>query len=203
MLLDVVIPALILGWLLRGRLSNLANIEIRGAAFALLGVAVQYGGQYGASLGWTPLKQWGPLLFAGTFLFLLGVVWLNRKNPALVLVGAGILLNLLVVAANGGKMPVSAQGLVRAGLERHIAPLESGTVITHQLLDERTRLAFLADVIVLAEPYPRPKVISVGDVILAAGVIWCIAGGMVAHPTVTGKRIGPEGPKIRRFRVPV
>lgn len=187
MLFDIVIASLILGWLLRGRIANLAEVEIRGIALVLLGVCVQYGGQYAANAGWTFIREWGPVFYVGTFLLLLTVIWLNRRNPALLLIGVGIFLNMLVIAANDGKMPVSAESLARAGLESYIAPLESGSVITHQLLTETTRLPLLADVFVIPKPYPRPKVFSVGDVVLAAGALWCIVGGMIAHPSVTGR----------------
>lgn len=198
MLLDIAIVSLVLGFLLRGRLSNLAEIEIRGLLLALLVVVAQYGGQYAADAGWIALYTWGPFVFVGSFLLLMAVIWLNRKNPALLLIGVGILLNLIVIAANGGKMPVSADGLIRAGLESYIPPLEAETVITHQLLDEETRLPFLADIMVLAKPYPRPKVFSIGDVVLAAGALWFIVGGMLAHPSVTGR---PRAVEVRRFEL--
>lgn len=196
-LLDAVIVSLILGWLLRGRLANLAEVEIRGVALALAAAVVQYGGQYAANAGWTLVQEWGPLFYAGTFLLLFAVIWLNRRNPALVLIGLGIFLNALVIAANGGKMPVSAESLLRAGLEVHIPPLESGSIITHQLLTEETRLRFLADIFYLPKPYPRPKVFSIGDVVLSAGAMWCIVGGMLAHPTVAARRRALE---VRRVQ---
>lgn len=198
MLLDIAIVSLILGWVFRGRLANLAEVEIRGLVLALLVVVVQYGGQYAADSGWIVLRTWGPLVYVGTFLLLMTVIWLNRRSPALLLMGAGILLNLLVIAANDGKMPVSADGLIRAGLEHYIEPLEAGSVITHQLLHDETRLSFLADIFVLAKPYPRPKVFSLGDVVLAAGALWFIVGGMLAHPSVTGKRKAME---VRRWEI--
>lgn len=200
MLLDIAVVSLILGWLVRGRLANLAEVEIRGLLLALLVVVIQYGGQYASDAGWISLEEWGPVVYVGTFLALMAVIWLNRRNPALLLIGVGILLNLVVIAANGGKMPVSADGLVRAGLESYIQPLEAETVITHQLLHDETRLPFLADIFVLAKPYPRPKVFSLGDVVLAAGALWFIVGGMRAHPSVTGRRRVVEVRRLEIYR---
>lgn len=196
MLLDIAIVSLIIGWLLRGRLSNLAGVEVHGLLLALLAIAVQFAGQYAVDAGWIAWHVWAPIVYAVAFLLLMAAIWLNRRSPAFFLIGVGILLNLAVVAANGGKMPVSAEGLIRAGYESFIQPLEAEQVMTHQLLDEDTRLAFLASVHVLAEPYPRPKVFSLGDAILAVGALWFIVGGMLAHPTVIGR---PRALEFRRL----
>ena len=105
MLLDIAIVSLILGWVFRGRLANLAEVEIRGLVLALLVVVVQYGRRYAADSGWIALRTWGPLVYVGTFLLLMTVIWLNRRSPALLLMGTGILLNLLVIAANEARCP--------------------------------------------------------------------------------------------------
>lgn len=196
MLLDIAIVSLIIGWMLRGRLSNLAGVEVHGLLLALLAVAFQYGGQHAAGAGWISLDVWGPFVYAAASVLLVTAMWLNRKSPAFFLIGVGLMLNLAVVAANGGKMPVSAEGLVRAGFESYVQPLEAERVLTHRLLDDETRLPLLASVHVLTKPYPRPKVFSLGDAILAIGALWFIVGGMLAHPTVTGR---PRALEVRRL----
>lgn len=196
MLVDVAIVALIVGWILRGSLAGLAEVELRGLLLTLLSAGLQYGSQYAAGAGWIRPQLWGLWLYAGGLLLLIAVLWFNRRNPALLLIGTGIFLNFLVIASNGGKMPVSAEGLARAGLAGYIEPLAAGRVITHQLLDETTRLPFLADILALSRPYPRPKVFSLGDLVLAVGALWLIVGGMIAHPSVTGK---PRAVEVRRF----
>lgn len=167
---------------------------------ALLAVAAQYGSQYITSAGWLDLRPYSAYLFLATLLFLFVVIGLNRRNPAIVLMGAGILLNFIVIAANGGKMPVSAEGLHRAGMDAYIEVLEGDDILTHQLADDETRLLFLADIFWFAPPYPRPKVFSVGDVVLGIGTCWLLVGGMLAHPSVTGKRRVVE---VRRLPGPL
>lgn len=196
MLLDIAIVSLIVGWLLRGRLSNLAEVEIHGLLLALLVVGVQLGGQYAEKAGWFSMDVWGPFVYAAAFVLLATAMWLNRRSPAFFLIGVGLLLNLAVVAANGGKMPVSADGLVRAGFANYVQPLKAERVVTHRLMDEGTRLPFLASTHVLTKPYPLPKVFSLGDAILAIGALWFIVGGMLAHPTVTGR---PRALEVRRL----
>lgn len=198
MLVDSIVVGLIVGFLRRGRLANLAEVEVRGLFLAVIAVVVQYGGQRLTNAGWLALRPYAPHIYLATFLFLLAVIWLNRKNPAILLMGAGILLNFVVIAVNGGKMPVSPEGLARVGMEEYIAVLQGDDVLTHQLIDETTHLVFLADIFALPKPYPFPKIFSVGDVVLGIGAAWFLIGGMIAHPSVTGKRRAVE---MRRLSI--
>lgn len=92
------------------------------------------------------------------------VVWLvgNWQLPGLVLVAMGLLLNAIVMAANGA-MPVDPDAI--AALGRDSSELVRGK---HMLMDDDTRLPWLADI--WAVP-PIRSIISVGDVVLAAGLI--------------------------------
>lgn len=103
-------------------------------------------------------------------LFLLVVA--NRRFWGIRLVAVGLALNLAVMLANGGLMPVDP-GTV-ATIDRHdLAKLEAGHYVpgTKNVLLERddTRLAPLSDRILLRLPYPLTKAISLGDVIIYAG----------------------------------
>lgn len=192
MLVDFIVVALVVGFLLRGRLANLAEVEVRGLVLAVLAVVVQYGIEYVDAAGWLDIRPFAPYIYVATLLFLFAVIWLNRRSPAIVLMGAGIFLNFLVIAANGGKMPVSAEGLAKAGMEEYIEILQGDTVLTHRLIGDETRLAFLADIFALPSPYPFPRVFSIGDVLLGVGACWFLIGGMTAHPSVTGKQRAVE-----------
>jgi hypothetical protein len=85
---------------------------------------------------------------------------------ALILVAEGWLLNVLVMAANGG-MPVSGSALAQVG--------HAGTVVSqghlwkHVALSSTTRLPLLGDVIPVPLPLLR-SVISVGDVAMLVGL---------------------------------
>lgn len=94
---------------------------------------------------------------AGVAVFL----FLNRHLPGTVLAGAGLLLNVVVIAANGA-MPVSVEAARVAGITE---ALDAG--VQHEPMNDDSRLPLLADII----PIPDSKlVISVGDVVLAAGM---------------------------------
>lgn len=86
----------------------------------------------------------------------------NRKLPGMTLAALGLLLNAVVIAANGA-MPVSEWAAEIAGLSDQLR--DPG--VKHEALDGRTTLPFLADII----PIPGlRKIVSVGDVVLAAGI---------------------------------
>src|SRR5713226_285736 len=80
----------------------------------------------------------------------------------------GVGLNLLVIAANGGYMPVSSTALGQTGQAAEIAARSSFR--RDLLIDANTRLPELADV--YAEPawMPHPVVASIGDRLLTLGL---------------------------------
>lgn len=86
--------------------------------------------------------------------------------------GVGILLNFLVIAANGGTMPVSSVGL-RPELKEILLQGEA----LHALTTAESKLLFLADVIPLY--FPAGSKMSVGDIFLSAGLFYFLQQGMM------------------------
>jgi len=104
-----------------------------------------------------------------SYLMLAFCCWANRQLPGFLLFGSGLLMNFLVISANGGRMPVSEAALHWAGLSAYIPMLQSG-LTKHQLLTEATRLVFLADIIPLRPPFVFGRmVVSVGDLAVTIG----------------------------------
>lgn len=97
-------------------------------------------------------------------------LWLNRDLKGFGSILAGVFLNFLVMAVNGGRMPVSLQAA--SVLDPYFVDmLKNGTVITkHFLLDDSTLLPFLGDIIPLSPPYPRTQAISIGDIVMNIGI---------------------------------
>ncbi len=89
----------------------------------------------------------------------------------------GTLLNFIVIFANGGKMPVSLSG--PKWQENPIDITISDIDFKHMSLDENTRLPYLADVILIAKPYPFPKILSIGDVFLNLGLFFFLQEEML------------------------
>ena len=117
-------------------------------------------------------------------LFLVG----NARLPGVPLMALGLLLNVLVVTANAA-MPVSVTAAQRAGLTR--SELHLDTDAMREPSGPGTRLTRLGDVVPVALP-GRPQVVSVGDVLVAAGVgLLLVTGG-------APRRRRPSGQTPRR-----
>jgi hypothetical protein len=164
----------------RGRaLAQISRISLRSAWLALLALVLQ----------WPMLRtQAGPTeelavqqaLFLLSHLLLLAFVWRNRRQPAILLVGLGVTCNLLVILVNGGLMPIAPETLVRINPG---IPLEEWPLGIHYgyskdiiLAKDATRLWFLSDILVLPPPFPWPTAFSLGDLVIAAGIILLLQG---------------------------
>lgn len=99
-------------------------------------------------------------LLAGAF------AWLNRRIPGFALALAGGASNFIVIAANGGVMPASAEALRTAGLS------ERGDAFQNSALVEDARLAFLGDVFAVPASWPVSNVFSAGDVLIVGGILY-------------------------------
>jgi hypothetical protein len=151
------------------------------ASGLVLGIVggIAFGGDW-RRLGQIPLR-WVPVLLAALAIRVLGLVIpfalavylaalagtavaaiLNRHLPGVTLIAAGSLLNIGVIALNGG-MPVDPAAVATANAISYDADR------LHVPFGPETRLPLLADVIPLALVR---GVYSVGDVVIAIGGFW-------------------------------
>lgn len=172
MLLDGFVLSLIVAFLRKGKLRRfrkvpLRNIELFAVPF-LLQFAIFLGGQRGIPF----FLGYGRFLYLGSFAMLLLALLLNHKIFEFRIAALGVFLNFLVVGLNGGRMPVGRDVLGKAMLSSYtVESIGSGENPQFALLDEDTRLKPLADIFVLAKPYPRPCVFSIGDLIITLAVV--------------------------------
>ncbi len=83
----------------------------------------------------------------------------------------GLALNTLVICANGGYMPTSAQAQLAAGGAARAHELaDRGAFVNERPLGPDTRLAVLGDLIPLRVPPLRGNVYSAGDVLVSCGL---------------------------------
>lgn len=109
------------------------------------------------------------------YMGLMTFIMMNKAHRGFKLMGVGLALNALVVLLNSGIMPVDGTALLRLGFEETYQALDSGQIFAHRLITPTTILPFLGDVIHITPPYPFPKSVSLGDILLGFGVLYHLA----------------------------
>ena len=172
MLFIAVILGIVAGLLAGGSLRNLLSAQLRFGALILGGLLLRVATQWGLDQGIEIIELLRVPLFAASFGLLVVALWLNRSQPGLLLAMVGIGANGIAVMVNGGYMPVWMPAVEMAGLSSaDLSPT------FHILLPDELNLEFLlmagplGDVIPISIPF-LPNVISLGDVMLAAGIGW-------------------------------
>jgi len=171
LVLIVIGLAVCIGFVAGGGLRPFERLKVHWWGVALAGLALQ-GIPFAASVD----RRAGSAMLLSSYGLLIGFAWVNRRLPALWLVMAGLVLNLLVIGVNEG-MPVSASALETAGA-RAEGLLGTGTA-KHHLLGPGDTLTPLGDVIGI--PPPIGAVISIGDVLLYAGVAVLVIAVMLGR----------------------
>jgi hypothetical protein len=172
---------LVVGYLLGGRLRNVADLQLRWPALALVGLALQFITGPGETV---PLA----CLYL-SFVLLIVFTVANIRVFGFPLILAGVLCNLLVIGANGG-MPVSAHALVASDQGQFLGDLENNPYPKHHLATEDDLLRFLGDVIPV--PTPVAQAISLGDILTYGGVGMVIVGAMRTMPARREDGVGAD-----------
>lgn len=181
-LIGAVLIGIIVGYLRGGRVAHLAALRLRFLWVIPISLLIQ--------LAIFPLFSERPLFPYATsplhllsYAVILVFLVLNYRTFPLLVIGTGSLLNLLVIAVNGGYMPSSPTALARAGSEGVAARLlKDGLYGNVILMSEGTRLNFLGDLLYLPQWVPLATAFSLGDLIVALGLIWLISWGMRRRP---------------------
>jgi len=174
-LLLVMAAGLALGQLRGGDLDGLQAVHVKALPLAVAALVLQVLlGLQGLPLDGA-LGMIGSVLLVASLLLGLIVVWANRRLPGMLLIGLGLVANLVVVGINGG-MPVSTATLERAGISATSPDL--GELGPKYVLERPgTRLGVLGAR--LAIP-PGRTMVSIGDVTQYAGLVVLVQGLMVA-----------------------
>jgi hypothetical protein len=162
-ILFVLLAAIVVGFLLGGRPRHFEAVRMHWWALAFAGVALQSAPV--PTIGSLDPHVIGAVMLVGSYIAMLTFLTVNRWVPAAGVMALGLLMNLAVVASNGG-MPVSTRAIEMAGGSGEALAVNGS--MKHHVMGPDDVLTFLGDVIPI--PQPVGVVLSIGDVLLYAGM---------------------------------
>jgi uncharacterized protein DUF5317 len=175
-ILYAVLIGLVLGFVLGGRLSGLAVVDFHWPWLAIGGFLVQlvlFSDAVRQGVG-----DLGPSLYVASTAAVLIAVIRNVRIPGMALVALGAGSNFVAIVANGGYMPASEAAFTALG-----GALNPG--YTNSAIVPDPAVQPLTDVYALPGWLPYANVFSIGDVLIALGVVVVIVSAMRAgrvHP---------------------
>lgn len=111
----------------------------------------------------------------------------NRHHPACKLLTLGLMLNLTVIVANGGLMPISPETVKRLAPELPDEYEKLGKRFGYSkdriIAEADTTFAWLSDRFVLAHWLPYRVAYSLGDLFIATGACWFLWSAGGSHHT--------------------
>lgn len=189
MFVVVVLSSVLLGLALGGKPSRLADLPIHGIGWIVASYFIRYCARFAAGRVETSPTLSILLSLACYGCLLLGIK-ANLQFPGMKAVALGTAMNLAVILANQGRMPVS---LLRLSPDQALSEASRLSVsLTHQELLAGMKLTFLADLFRWSVPLSRVTVFSLGDVFLAIGAAFLVLTVMLRGfpPTRDDGRIG-------------
>lgn len=180
MLLIWAVPiGLLVGYLRGGRLAGLGELHLRAPWLILIALVLQVLIFPLPGLDGPILQQGTAPIHLASYAALIAFVGANWREWGIVVMGVGMLANVIVITANGGYMPTTLGHLRTAGLSRAADALascaEAGespcTYANSVLIHEGTALGWLGDVFATPDWVPLANVFSVGDALLGIGLV--------------------------------
>lgn len=170
MIFEAIIIGLIIGTIANGRLHFLTEVEFKGWTLILVGALLQVSPILMTNLTVKhPILQWTPLIGMACIAAAVAINW-KLKGFRIILLGA--LLNIVAMALHSGKMPIHLGMMELAGLKAVADSVRDQFVVNYVGFDQVTDVfKWLGKCIPIPKPYPFPKVLSLGDLLITAGII--------------------------------
>jgi MFS family permease len=159
---------LAVAWALGANPARLADVRFRWTALVFAALAAQIA--IYTSLGSRVPATLDTPLHVASYLLLIAFLLANLRVPAFWLVGFGLISNVAVIFANGGRMPVSADAWRAAG--RSLSEFGAGGISDNNVLaTSHTHLRWLSDIFAVPAQIPYAGVVSIGDCLMVVGMV--------------------------------
>ena len=164
------------GLVLGGRLDRLADLRLRWAPLAVLGLVIQvalFTDPVSAAVG-----DAAPAIYVASTAAVLVAVLRDVRVPGMAVIALGAASNLAAIVANDGYMPADPAALASVV---ELSPGYSNSVVVAD-----PALRPLTDLYALPPAFPFANVFSVGDVLIGIGIALVIVFAMRVRPAVLG-----------------
>jgi hypothetical protein len=168
-ILYAVVIGLVLGFVGRGRIENLASVQLHWSGAIMAGLLVQV--VLFSDAVTRVVGDMGPALYVASTALVLAAVVRNRAIPGIPIVIAGAACNFAAIAANGGFMPAGQGALAALG---KVVP----AVYSNSSAVPDPALWPLTDIFALPRWLPAANIFSAGDVLIGIGIALTIALAM-------------------------
>ena len=180
-LAEAAVAGILLGLLSGGRLGALGELRIRRVELVYVAILLQIGAFPSGVFPWSTPEGIARVLWLVSFALLVGFAVANRTVRGVALVFAGLASNLAAVVANGGLMPASPHAIRAAGLTYRLHNNSISNVHAH--------VAWLTDRWAVPGWIPWGNVFSIGDVLIAAGIVATIVLAMHGRGRPVAERV--------------
>ncbi len=168
-LVPILIAAVVVIVFWGGRPKNLFNCTFKHAWLVLVAVCIKAVSIYNL-FGLT--EELNSYLRVISLLLVVIFTVVNISYRGVPVVGLGLFLNTLVIAVNGGNMPINEKYADMFFSASELVRLREGLPVDSYILSSaNTRLSFLGDVISIPWGGPMLKLFSIGDIIITLGGI--------------------------------
>jgi len=176
MIPEIILFALLVGWIFGGRFVRLADAKIKHVWLIFVPLALYL-------VSWAPPLVKLPWFLGASAIVekaaLVAVAVCNLRVPGVKLILIGLLLNVIALSANGGMMPASPDALTSAFGADYAEKARSAVHVRSAIMDASTELGFLCDIIAAKRPFVlMPAVYSIGDLVMSVGIFIAIIGIM-------------------------
>jgi hypothetical protein len=185
-ILYAVVIGVLAGFLGRGRIENLASVELRWSGAIMAGLVIQL--VLFSEAVTRVVGDLGPVLYVASTALVLAAVVRNRAIPGIPVVVAGAACNFAAIITNGGFMPAGRGALEALGKGVPTAYSNSSAVPDPALWP-------LTDIFALPGWLPAANIFSAGDVLIGIGIALTIVLAMRRSPAARGAQAPADAPR--------